>query len=313
MSRPAIQLYSLRHFDESLPGVLDRVGDAGYEGVEFADVVHDADPAAVDDALARNDLTAVSAHVSLGRLERDFEDLLPMYERVGCTDLVVPHLSTAHFRTASRVDGVADRLLALERRLDDHGFRLHYHNQPHDFLPLCGDGTLASLLTAVDPTAAGGGVGGRVRRLVGTVGDRLYERLYQERAGVDSVRETAWYRLVESTGPSVGVQVDAGSVAAAGFDPSLAVEQFADRCRTLHLTDVEVADRGPTARARSVEVGDGILDAPAVLAAAESAGVEWVVYENDDPKNPRVTLARGMETMEWESPDPVDMEPQLDG
>lgn len=311
MTRPAIQLYSLRDFDESLPSILDRVGRAGYEGVEFANQVLEADARAVADALSRNDLTPVSAHVSLGHLERDFDDLLRRYDRVGCHDLVVPHLSASHFRTAARVDAVAARLLEMERRLDEYGYRLHYHNQAHDFLPLCDHGVLGRLLTAVHPggsAADSSSVGGRLRSSVGTVDDAIYQRLYQRRASPSGVEDTAYHRLATATAPAVGLQMDAGSVAAAGYDSAALIETFASRCRSVHLKDVAVSNPRPWARVRSVEAGEGILDVQSVLGAAETVDVDWVVYENDDPRNPRVTLANGMEVMEWAARETSDRE-----
>jgi sugar phosphate isomerase/epimerase len=294
-------LYTLRHFDDPLSGVVERVASAGFEGVEFANRIHDADAAAVADALDDTGLEPVSAHVDLSRLEDSFEETVDRYETVGVHDLIVPHLPVSHFRTESRVDAIAERFLAVERRLAGRGFTLNYHNQVHDFLPLTADATLGRLLTAVHPHAAdapSGGLWGRARTVGGTVGDKVYERLYQgpeEGAGLGG---TAFRYFAEATAPDVGLQIDVGSVAAAGFEPRTVLEQFEDRLQSVHLKDIAVESPRPTAPIRSVPAGEGILDVPSVLSAARDVDAEWIVYENDDPPDPQTSLHNGAEALE---------------
>jgi len=59
----AVQLYTLRSLDASLPELLDRVGAVGYDGVEFAYRVRESPVEDVLAALDRNGLDAASAHV----------------------------------------------------------------------------------------------------------------------------------------------------------------------------------------------------------------------------------------------------------
>lgn len=43
MARTAVQLYTLRDLDESLPAILDRIGETSLDGVEFAHRFSDSD------------------------------------------------------------------------------------------------------------------------------------------------------------------------------------------------------------------------------------------------------------------------------
>jgi sugar phosphate isomerase/epimerase len=301
MSRHALQLYSIRAIEEPLPALLDRVAAAGYDGVEFANRVHDAAPGAVAEALDDTGLTPVSAHVSLDALERAPEAHLALYDRLGCRDLVIPHLSASWLRSESRIDQVATRLRTLARRLDSRGFRLHYHTQPQDFRPLCPDDLLDRLVTAIrsdqvriDTVSPGT----RARSLVAGIVDRLAREHALLPETACSLDDTAFAHLLAGLDSTVGLQVDVGSVAGAGYDPVTVLDRFAPRSRSLHLADVAADSPGPTADVTGVPAGRGLLDLPAVLGAAERLDVDWLIYENDSPADPRRTIAHGIEIVD---------------
>ena len=300
--RPAIQLYSLRELDEPLPTVLERVAEAGYEGVEFANRVREADLAAVEAALDRTGLVPVGAHVDLRALEGAFEEAIAPCAELGCPDVVVPHLSAAQFRTPARVDAIAARLRAIDDELADRDVRLHYHTQSYEFRPLSNPGVLGRLCTAINPDPGpdhGRSLSQRTKRTGGLLGDALYERLSgRQQREYSTVDETAFARLIDGLPQTVGVQIDTGAVAAAGFDPVTILERVGARPLSLHLADVVVEERGPTATPRSVEAGEGVLDIDAILAAAHRSDVDWVIYEHDDPPDPETTLARGIDVLD---------------
>lgn len=294
MSRPAIQLYSVRDIEEPLPDIIRRVAAAGFEGVEFATRFADADSRAVADALDDTGLEAVSAHVDLHDIEADPEAVAERYARVGCDRLVIPHLPMAHYRTAGRVDQLARRLDALGARLDDHGAELVYHNQSHDFVPVERPGAVGRLLTAVHPRAPGAST---FRTGLGLVGDSLYERRITRAAG-GSIERTAFGRLVSTTDPrTLSFELDVGGVAGAGQNPLEVMEFVGDRAPLIHLKDVVAGTPGPLADVESVEPGTGLLDIGAILRTAEETGREWVIYEHDDPVDPVATIRNGADAL----------------
>ena len=62
----------------------------------------------------------------------------------------------------------------------------------------------------------------------------------------------------------------------AGIDPVKYINRLGDRTELIHLKDLQ-----PGQQTRFGELGTGILDFPAILAAAERAGVKWGVVEQD--------------------------------
>jgi sugar phosphate isomerase/epimerase len=140
MARTAINLYSVRELDEPMGDVLDRVADAGYDGVQFSGGLRDATPAAVADRLTERGLDVTPVHVDVDRLETDLTAVLADYrETLGAAGAVVPYLEESAFETREAVDATADRLDRLAARLADHDWPLHYHNHAHEFVDVGGE------------------------------------------------------------------------------------------------------------------------------------------------------------------------------
>jgi sugar phosphate isomerase/epimerase len=241
----AVQLYALRSLDAPLPELLDRVGRAGYDGVEFAYRVREWPTDEVLAALDRNGLDAASAHVPIEALEdtppealeADFDETVDRYDRLGVDTLVVPWLDPEHFESAAGVDAVATRLTDLAAALEAEGLRLAYHNHDGEFATVDGDPAIE--------------------------------------------------RLIDRTDDRVELEVDVGWALAGEADPAALIDRHADRVTHLHATDMDV-DRG-----ESVALGEGDVDLDSVVASARDAGVEWLVYEHDDPADPIASVEQG--------------------
>lgn len=141
MTRTAIQLHTLRALDESVPGLVRRVGETPLEGVEFAGL-DDADPVDVAAALDETGLDVAGAHVGLEPLRRSFADTVSQYETVGCDTLVVPAADPESFESVDAVADLAAELNGLANDLAAHGMRIGYHNHSFEFGELA-DGRLA--------------------------------------------------------------------------------------------------------------------------------------------------------------------------
>lgn len=148
--RTAIQLYSLRDVSAPLAEVVERVGEQGYEGVEFAYRLADADREAVRDALDGADVTAAGAHVPVDRFD-DVEGVVERYADLDCRTLVIPYLEESHFESRGAVERAAARLTDIGERLADHGVDFGYHNHTHEFVSLQ-NGTAYEALAAATPT-----------------------------------------------------------------------------------------------------------------------------------------------------------------
>lgn len=145
MARSAIQLYTLRSVDEPLESILREIGDAGYEGVEFARRVHDADLDAVTAALDETGLETASAHVGLDAIEDHLDETIEFYRALDCDRFVVPWLDADQFESDEAVRKTANRLTEAAETLADHGIDLCYHNHDHEYEPV-GDTPALELL-----------------------------------------------------------------------------------------------------------------------------------------------------------------------
>jgi sugar phosphate isomerase/epimerase len=73
-------------------------------------------------------------------------------------------------------------------------------------------------------------------------------------------------------------EIDTYWIQAGGGDPAWWVQHCAGREPLLHLKDMAV---GPEREQRMAEIGEGNLNWPAILAAAQAGGVEWLLVEQD--------------------------------
>jgi sugar phosphate isomerase/epimerase len=86
--------------------------------------------------------------------------------------------------------------------------------------------------------------------------------------------KTALLRLYELTDPAaVKLCIDIYWVHHGGEDPAVFVARYADRTAILHLKDMK--------ETTFAEVGQGVLDFPAILKAVEGKPVPWAVVEQD--------------------------------
>lgn len=305
MTQPAIQLYTLRDVDESLPEIIERVADAGFKGVEFAYRYRDADPDTVAATLAETGVEPIGAHIDLQDLEQNLDEHIEHYDKIDCRTFVIPHLPITQFRMENRVLELADRLNAVGEALNDQGFQLLYHNQDHDFLPLSGRTPLSRffLHDISEQPLSPFGFERRIRKIAdratvlgGALDDRV-SPLFQQYLDGDSaplIGGTAFGRLVQATDPEyVSFEVDVGGIVAAGYEPTEVLRRLNERAPYVHMKDVAVKRAMPGTGQISVEPGTGNVDFERVATVAREVGAEWLVYEHDDPADPLLSLENG--------------------
>jgi sugar phosphate isomerase/epimerase len=71
------------------------------------------------------------------------------------------------------------------------------------------------------------------------------------------------------------LELDLGWIWASGADPVEQLELTRERCPLVHVKDLRV---GP----HHTPVGDGDVDYPRILPAAEAAGADWLIVEQDE-------------------------------
>jgi sugar phosphate isomerase/epimerase len=92
---------------------------------------------------------------------------------------------------------------------------------------------------------------------------------------------TMWEVLVRETDPDfVGLELDLYWVKYAGTDPETVLRDVADRVSLVHLKDM-----APDNTLSDLPVGEGTLPWPTLLEAADAAGAEWFIAEQDNPRD----------------------------
>lgn len=288
--RPAIQLYSVRDTSDSLPEVIRRVADAGFEGVEFANRFFEADVDAVAEALDETGVVPVAAHVDLSTIEAALDgdgDLFERLETVGCDRVVVPHVPARHFRTRWAVRAFSYRIADVAHELDARDVDLGYHTIRHDLYPMFP----RAVGTLFEKTP--------LPHAVADIGARGLSRLRGADPRFDASEipdDSGYWNLIARTAPDdLFFEVDVGEVAAAGFDPAAAVELASGRVPLVHVRDV--APTGRFGAFESTDPGRGVVDFASVARAARANGTEWLVYEHDDPADPQETIRDGADLL----------------
>ena len=82
-------------------------------------------------------------------------------------------------------------------------------------------------------------------------------------------------------------QIDTYWVQHGGEDPAAYIRKYAGRVPLVHIKDMTAGDE-PT----FTEIGNGILDWPAIFAASEAAGTEWLIVEQDVCAGPSLESAK---------------------
>ena len=244
----AIQLYTLRNdASANLYATLKKVKAMGYDGVEFAGL-HGHKPEEIRDMCADLGLVPISAHVPYVDMVADTEGVLKAYATIGCKYVVVPYLNAEHRPDSDQFPQVIENIKKIGMVANTLGLTLLYHNHDFEFMKLDGKYAL----------------------------DVLYE-----------------------TVPAIYLQTELDTcwVNVGGEAPAEYLLKYSGRAPVLHLKDfvgeksedmyelIGIEKKAPARPANFAfrPVGYGKQDFPTILAAAEKAGVQWIVVEQDQP------------------------------
>ncbi len=92
--------------------------------------------------------------------------------------------------------------------------------------------------------------------------------------------------LLDNTDPAyLKLELDSYWAAYAGVDPIAYLGKRSGRVQFVHMKDM-------TEQRTFTEVGDGTLDIAGIIKAAQAAGTQWFIVENDAPSIPSLESAR---------------------
>jgi sugar phosphate isomerase/epimerase len=150
----AVQLYSVRDaLAADYSGVLSRIADMGYAGVEMAGSYGSGGPADAAAFIRSLGLEIVGAHLGLPD-DNDFARTIATAHALGTSRWVVPWVPPEEFQTRARVQTVIDRLNSAAAAAKDAGLTLFYHNHWFEFEAtpgLDGDIPFNLMLEKLDP------------------------------------------------------------------------------------------------------------------------------------------------------------------
>lgn len=246
MSKPiAIQVYSIRNEAEAdFDGALKALKDFGYDGVELAGLYGNS-PETVRDLCKKHGLTPISAHVSYKEMMEDPDKLFSDYATIGCKYVAIPSLPAERIPGGELFEETVELIKTFSAAAKKNGIQLLYHNHDFEFETV-----------------------GGVYKL-----DIMYKTLP---AGVlDTEIDTCWVNV-------------------GGEDPAEYVKKYAGRAPVVHLKDFFgeksddmyelIGEETKPKRPGGFEfrpVGHGLQNFPSILDAADAAGAEWVVVEQD--------------------------------
>ena len=245
----AVQLYSVRdEMEKDFCGTVKKIKDMGYEGVEFAGLFGKSgtEVKAICDEIG---ITTVSAHVPYYDMLDNPEAVLKDYRDMGCKYVAVPYL-TEECRPGtegwtSTVEGIRKIAEAAEKM----GIQLLYHNHDFEFIKIDGKYAL----------------------------DILYDTIPADLLKTEI--DTCWVNV-------------------GGENPAEYIEKYSGRAPVVHLKDFHGSKgNGPLYKLIGIDdeteavestfefrpVGYGVQDWKKIVDAAEKAGAEWVVVEQDSP------------------------------
>ncbi len=249
----AVQLYSVRdELEKDFFGVLERVKVMGFDGVEFAGYYGNS-AAEIRKRLDRLGLSAVSAHVPFDAMMEDVPGTLEFHRELGTPYLAVPYLDDARRPGGPRWSETVALIRELGEACHRSGIQLLYHNHDFEFVKIDGVYGLDALYAAVPMP------------YLATELDTCWVRV----SGVDPA---AYLRKYAGRSPVVHLKDFISGGKSAG-KPLYALIDKTGADRPAETVDKSSFDFRP--------LGMGMQDIPAILAAAEDAGTEWVVVEQD--------------------------------
>ena len=135
MAQTAIILYTVRELDEPLDRIIDRIQEAGYDGVQVSTQV-DTDPAQLRETLDQRGLEHAGRHLSIDALTDDRDTTIAELNVAESDHAVISYIDDEHFESTEAVERTATMLDDLAEKLDNQSIYLHYHNHAHEFVDL---------------------------------------------------------------------------------------------------------------------------------------------------------------------------------
>ena len=240
----ALQVYSVRdQAEQDFAGTMARVREMGYDGVELAGT-YGLSVSRCKEILDKLGLALVCAHVPMDQLEDN--GVLNAYAAAGMRYIAIPWMEAPADEEALAAAQACIQAIALRCR--ERGMCLLYHNHDFEFHKIGGKYILDAYYDAIPA-------------------DLLKTEL-----------DTCWVNV-------------------GGEEPAAFVRKYRDRAPIVHLKDFfgsktdhmyaligsDAAKEAPDEAFEFRPLGYGRQNVPELVRAAEEAGAQWLVVEQDAP------------------------------
>ncbi len=156
MPKLGLQLYTVRDAAEKdFLGTLRKVGQMGYEGVEFAGGIQQA--ATVQDlkqTLAETGLAAAGAIFILPELEKDLQGVISFCLEIGCPTVVFPWIDENLRQNEDGYRAMAGKFNRFGQRCIENGLQFLYHVHGYEFIRFDKKTGMELLMEELDPRVA---------------------------------------------------------------------------------------------------------------------------------------------------------------
>jgi len=263
-----LQLYNVRdELKNDFDGTLHEAARIGYKYVELALAQSFGKSSAEFKAsLDKAGLTAISAHVPYRDMLADPEKTIGYHTDIGCQFIVVPFLSDEDRSTGPNYEDVKKGIARLGEAVHKKGAVLLYHNHEFEFVD------------------------------------------YKGKYALDDLFDSVPANLLQT-------EIDVCWAKVGGVDPAAYILKYTGRAPVVHLKDFDSSDGGKVtaeydligeakkARASGAfpfrAVGHGIQDIPGIIKAAEKAGAQWLVVEQDLPSPGKTPLECAKDSLDY--------------
>ncbi|MEG0691871.1 MAG: sugar phosphate isomerase/epimerase [Oscillospiraceae bacterium] len=132
MNQPkiALQMYSLREYDvEQVEEKLQKVKNAGYDGVEFAGF-YDIPVDEMKRILEKCQLLSMGTHTRMEELQNNLEEVIAYNKELGTSYVIIPYFK---IETKEDLEQLIQIIKTISPKIKDAGMSLLYHNHYHEF------------------------------------------------------------------------------------------------------------------------------------------------------------------------------------
>ncbi|MDR3111149.1 MAG: sugar phosphate isomerase/epimerase [Planctomycetaceae bacterium] len=128
----SVQVYSVRDAAKNdLAGTLKKIGEIGYDGVEFAGY-YGKDAKEVRKYLDDAGLKCSGTHTGIGDLRGKFDQTVELHKTLGTKYIIVPWIDPKEFKTVDGIKKYADEFNSYAERAKKVGLAVGYHAHAGD-------------------------------------------------------------------------------------------------------------------------------------------------------------------------------------